>query len=485
MIPSLQLSVPGQLTTSVTSRAPASPRPRSTRPPPDVVQRLVAHPAQDEVLLHGAAGAAAGELAHQPRQPSELLRREVSAVDLHLDRREALLALGLDVALEEAVELGAVAIGGSGCGGRVGGAGLLVVVEAQQLDVEVALVHPVALQLFVDQLAEGVDPDFVDQDLDPGAGAIDAQPILAVEDPEDRLGDLQVLAVVGRDELVEGRGDAGHDRGAAADPYLEALDAVALAADEGDVVDAGDRPVFVGAGEGSLDLARHQLRGRVADEVADVGAGVGGRVEDLVGGDAGPGVAGDVAHRVAAALAGGEADGGDLADQRLHVAQRHVVDLDVLAGRDVTLVQRRPALDDIGEDVHLLGSNAAEGKLDADHLDVGLALPVDALFEAEADELVFGGVAGEELLGLGVEVVELALEDRDHVAGDVLVALRVLQRAAALAALLLALDDVESGQDLLSPIRGRRCRNRFHARRSSSRGFAECLPGPQRPESAK
>ena len=85
------------------------------------------------------------------------------------------------------------------------------------------------------------------------------------------LGDLEVVAVVGLDELVEGRRDAGHDRGAAADPDLEALDAVAFAGEEGDVVDAADRPVLVGAGEGGLDLARHQLRRRVADEVADVG----------------------------------------------------------------------------------------------------------------------------------------------------------------------------------------------------------------------
>src|SRR6202012_2071929 len=118
---------------------------------------------------------------------------------------------------------------------------------------------------------------------------------------------------------------------AAADPDLEALDPVAFAGEEGDVVDAGDRPVLVGAGEGGLDLARHQLRRRVADEVADVGGDVRGRIEDLVGGDAGPGVGGDVADGVAAALARGEPGGGDDLDQLLHVAQRHVVDLDVLA----------------------------------------------------------------------------------------------------------------------------------------------------------
>ncbi len=70
----------------------------------------------------------------------------------------------------------------------------------------------------------------------------------------------------------------------------------------------------------------------------------------------------------------------------------------------------------------------------------GLALAVDALLQAEADELVLGGLTVEELAGLGVEVVELALEDRDHVPGDVLVDLGVLERAElALALLLLAL----------------------------------------------
>ena len=107
-------------------------------------------------------------------------------------------------------------------------------------------------------------------------------------------------------ELVQRRRDARHDRRAAADADLEALHAVALAGDEGDVVDAGQRAVGVGAGEGGLDLARHQLRRGVAHEVAHVGADVGRRVEQLVVADAGPRVGGHVAHRVAAALAAGE-----------------------------------------------------------------------------------------------------------------------------------------------------------------------------------
>src|SRR5262249_3919897 len=160
---------------------------------------------------------------------------------------------------DEAVELGAVAVRRGGRPRRRRSATLLVVLEAEtvdQLGAELALRHPLALELLVDLLAEGIDPDLVDQDLDPGAGAVDAQPVLASEDAQRRLGDLQVIAVVGLDEVVEGGGNAGHDRGAAADPDLEPLDPVAFAREEGDVVDAADRAVLVGAGEGSLDLAR-------------------------------------------------------------------------------------------------------------------------------------------------------------------------------------------------------------------------------------
>ena len=106
------------------------------------------------------------------------------------------------------------------------------------------------------------------------------------------------------------------------------------------------------------------------------------------------------------------------------------------------LFERGVTLDDVAEHLHLLRGDAAERQLHADHLDVGLALAVDALLEAEADELVFGQLAGEELLRFVVEVIELALDDRDHVPGDVLVGLRVLESPGPpLAVLLLVLVD--------------------------------------------
>jgi hypothetical protein len=106
-----------------------------------------------------------------------------------------------------------------------------------------------------------------------------------------------------------------------------------------------------------------------------------------------------------------------------------VVELDVLARGDVALVEGRVLLHHVGEGLHLLRRDAAEGKLHADHLHVRLALSVDALLQPEADELVLWGITREELGGLVVEVVELAFEDRDDVPGDVLADLRIVQRA--------------------------------------------------------
>ena len=93
------------------------------------------------------------------------------------------------------------------------------------------------------------------------------------------------------------------------------------------------------------------------------------------------------------------------------------------------LLQRHVLLDHVGERLHLLRRDAAERQLHADHLHVGLALAVHALLEAELDELVFRHVAREEFGRLGLEVVELPLEDRDHVPRDVLQNLGVLERA--------------------------------------------------------
>ncbi len=71
------------------------------------------------------------------------------------------------------------------------------------------------------------------------------------------------------------------------------------------------------------------------------------------------------------------------------------VELDVLAGRDVAPATR-VGLADVGHHVELLGGDGAVGRLDPHHLAVpALALAVDAVVQAEHPEDVLGEVAGQ------------------------------------------------------------------------------------------
>ncbi len=169
----------------------------------------------------------------------------------------------------------------------------------------------------------------------------------------------------------------------------------------------------------------------MAHEVAHVCSRVGRDVEQLALDHPGPRIAGDVPDGVAAALAGGQPGLAELADQLRGVGQRDVMHLDVLPRRDVPLAQRHVFLDHLGERVELIRGDAPERELDADHLHGRLALSVHALPEAELDEVGLLDTATEEARRLRVEVVELALQDGNDVAGDVVDHFRGLEGAGA------------------------------------------------------
>jgi hypothetical protein len=105
-------------------------------------------------------------------------------------------------------------------------------------------------------------------------------------------------------------------------------------------------------------------------EIADIGAGVGGGVEDLIGGDTGIGVGSDIADRVPAALTARQPGLTKLTDQQCSIGKGNVVELNVLAGGDVAFLERDSALDHIGKGLHLLRRDTAERELDANHLHV-------------------------------------------------------------------------------------------------------------------
>ena len=181
------------------------------------------------------------------------------------------------------------------------------------------------------------------------------------------------------------------------------------------VVDVGDDVVVAAAGEGGLPLARERLRVLVADEVTGVGREVRRDVERLLQLHAREGIAGDVADGVAARLAGDEARVAEDAHDVRGVGELDEVDLQVLAGGDVALLERRVLADDVAECLEVPGRERAAGDLDAHHLHVRLALPIDAAHQAVHDELLLGRPLAVEVAGrLRLEVVDLLGDVGQH-----------------------------------------------------------------------
>lgn len=116
----------------------------------------------------------------------------------------------------------------------------------------------------------------------------------------------------------------------------------------------------------------------------------------------------------------------------VRLGETEVVELHVLAGGDVALAERREAFRDLREALELLRGDAAEGEFHAHHLTSRLALAVDALLQAEADELLLFLIAGKKVLRFGIEVGELFFDDRDDVRGLLPVARSAHRRARSL-----------------------------------------------------
>ena len=149
------------------------------------------------------------------------------------------------------------------------------------------------------------------------------------------------------------------------------------------------------------------------DAEPHVGGQVGGGIEDFVGTHAGGGGADDIADGVAARFAGGQADAAQLPQHLGSLVQRDVVDLDVLASGDVAFLQRSVVFRDFAEAIEHVCRDDAAGEFDPDHLDVGLALAVHALPQAEGRENGVVQLAGAEAVDLGIQALDLILHEGD------------------------------------------------------------------------
>ena len=163
------------------------------------------------------------------------------------------------------------------------------------------------------------------------------------------------------------------------------------------------------ASEADLELARQVLRQRVAQEKISDGAAVGRHVERFALAGARLVAGGDVSHRVAAGLAGGEAVFGQLLHALRHVLQLDEMKLDVLPGGHVQDAVRK-FVGEVGQALELTGGEAALGQLGAHHLLVILALAVDALLQAKTLEILLVHFAPVQPLDLGGEFLDFPFD---------------------------------------------------------------------------
>ena len=90
-----------------------------------------------------------------------------------------------------------------------------------------------------------------------------------------------------------------------------------------------------------------------------------------------------------------------------------MVELDVLAGGDVALAQRGVLVGHLSQALHGLRGEDAAGNLDADHLDIRLALPVHALPQPEGGEDGVVQLTGLKVGGLLLQPHNLFVHKRD------------------------------------------------------------------------
>ena len=123
---------------------------------------------------------------------------------------------------------------------------------------------------------------------------------------------------------------------------------------------------MLAAREGGLELAAEVLNVVVTEQELEQCVRVGGDVEGLGVTDPSQGAGGDVAHRVAAGLTGGDAHGGQPAHQIGGVLDVDEVELEVLPGGHVQDAVGI-LLGKFGQHLELVGIQASEGHLDAVH----------------------------------------------------------------------------------------------------------------------
>ncbi|MDT4841363.1 hypothetical protein FQZ97_752150 [compost metagenome] len=255
-----------------------------------------------------------------------------------------------------------------------------------QLGGTVLQVLPLGLHL----AGEGLDAQRLDQDLDPRLVLVVAPPV-AVVDPQDGLDVGQQVTPVQAvaDLLAEDRRapePAAHHHPQA---HLGVFVAVQV---EADIVHLHSGAVLFGGAEGDLELARQEEEFRVDGRPLAEDFRQRARVQQFVGGHPGEGFGGDVAHAVAGGLDGVHLHLGQLLEDVRHLGKLDPVELDVLPGGEVAVAAVVLA-GDARQAAQLVRRQGAVGDGHPQH--VGVLLQVQAVLQAQRQELLFGELAAD------------------------------------------------------------------------------------------
>ena len=350
---------------------------------PNIMQPGVRHPAQSQVLLLRGLGPAAGVAAHNIGQTPELGRGQVAADWLDIDHIIAGLFLRGYIRFPP-VAIIAAAVMPVDRRRRDCRRGFRVdfLLPHQRLGVNGADLR----QLLLDQLAELLQANAVNQYLDPGHHPILAEGYGLVKDGPDRQGQAQVVFF--GQKVVQGFGQAGHNGSAAAHINLEPPLPVPDLGDISQILNGGGHRVpGVNAGKGGLELAGKGLGDGMADAETHIGGQIGRGVKNFLGVHAGGGRADHIADGVAAGFPAGQSRRPQQTQDFGTLRQGDVMKLDILAGGDVALMQGGVGFGHFPQSFQGRRRKDAAGDFDPNHLDFGLALPVHPLPQAKGSEL--------------------------------------------------------------------------------------------------
>ena len=147
-----------------------------------------------------------------------------------------------------------------------------------------------------------------------------------------------------------------------------------------------------GGGQRDLEFARQKREFGMHGQMLAQHLGPDARILDLVGGDAGPLVGGDIAHAIAAGLHAVQADAGEIGHGVGQLLEFDPVELDVLPRgemAEIAVVAPRH----VRQHAHLRGRQRAVGNGDAQH--VGVQLQIDSVHQPQRPEFVLGQFAGQ------------------------------------------------------------------------------------------